>query len=211
MNPGILKKFAQAKIESGYQVYRTRGLDIPELRVYGWNEYDSDLNDSKETKSNWSTRYSMRVGDRVTIIRNSVCPIHGSILHTETVANGDTGELIAYHVSLDDKALNFVEVRLDDSGVVVDIPAENFDDITLGYASTVHKAQGSGYKCVMVVYDDRMQYCAGFNSRNMLYTAITRTKEFCALYGLEYVFQRGLDMILPERNSLLAARILGQI
>lgn len=57
----------------------------------------------------------------------------------------------------------------------------DLDDLDLGYAMTVHSAQGKGYPLVVIIIHSSM-----YNqllTRKMLYTAITRTKEKCIIIG----------------------------
>ena len=59
---------------------------------------------------------------------------------------------------------------------IVNSSQKNIKNIELGYATTVHKTQGSEFKSVIVVMDNNsyiMQNC------ELLYTAITRAKEYC--------------------------------
>jgi exodeoxyribonuclease V alpha subunit len=54
------------------------------------------------------------------------------------------------------------------------------------FAITIHKSQGSEYDCVAVVYPDKaMEENAEqvFLTRELLYTAITRAKKKCLIFG----------------------------
>jgi exodeoxyribonuclease V alpha subunit len=56
----------------------------------------------------------------------------------------------------------------------------DLDKMSLAYAITAHKSQGSGYKNVIVVTPSTHTYM--FNS-NLLYVAFTRAKERCFNIG----------------------------
>jgi exodeoxyribonuclease V alpha subunit len=57
----------------------------------------------------------------------------------------------------------------------------------LAFAITIHKSQGSEYKKVAVVYPDRE---SEFLTRELLYTAITRAKEKCFIFGNKEVLAK---------------------
>ena len=60
-----------------------------------------------------------------------------------------------------------------------EISSDHFKNIKLGYASTVHSAQGKGFDNVIIVLHRQMYF--GLLHRKMLYTAITRTKKKCII------------------------------
>jgi exodeoxyribonuclease V alpha subunit len=54
------------------------------------------------------------------------------------------------------------------------VEGDEFEHLTLAYACTVHKSQGSEYKTVAVMLDHSHSIML---QRNLLYTAVTRAKE----------------------------------
>jgi exodeoxyribonuclease V alpha subunit len=80
-----------------------------------------------------------------------------------------------------------------DDGVLRPLQEDMLDDVVLGYAITVHKAQGSQWPRVIVsVAGDR------FLDRTLLYTAITRAQERVILVGDESLAQ--LAVRRPPRS-----------
>lgn len=68
-----------------------------------------------------------------------------------------------------------------------------------GYAITVHKSQGSEWKKVfLVLHNMHAKMC----SRELLYTAITRAREFCHIICETYTFERGIKSQRIKGNSL---------
>lgn len=57
---------------------------------------------------------------------------------------------------------------------------EDLDQLTLAYAVSVHKSQGSEYPCVLMPITWVMP---ALMSRNLLYTALTRAKRLAVLVG----------------------------
>ena len=133
-----------------------------------------------------------RAGDKVMQLRND---------YDKDVWNGDLG--IIEHVEPEDGKLT---VRFDDRAVSYE--NAELDDLTLAYACTVHKSQGSEYPAVVVV-----MLTAHFVmlTRNLLYTAVTRGKRLVVLVS----DSRAIEVALREerrndRRSRLAERLHGQ-
>jgi exodeoxyribonuclease V alpha subunit len=65
---------------------------------------------------------------------------------------------------------------------------KTFSSLTLpkhemAFAITIHKSQGSEYEAVAVVYPERENEDKAFLTRELLYTAITRAKKECFIFG----------------------------
>jgi exodeoxyribonuclease V alpha subunit len=105
-----------------------------------------------------------RVGDRVMQLRNN---------YDKEVFNGDIGRILAV-----DAAEQAVRVLVDDREVTYDFG--ELDEVTLAYAITVHKSQGSEYPCVLLPLHTAHYVML---QRNLLYTAITRAKRLLVIVG----------------------------
>ena len=91
------------------------------------------------------------------------------------IFNGDMG--IIESINKFNKA---VKIRFDD-GREAHYTYEQMTHITLAYAVTVHKSQGSEFECViMPVYKCAPQLM----TRNLFYTAVTRAKTLVVLVGM---------------------------
>ena len=122
-------------------------------------------------------------GDRVIQIRNN---------YDKEVFNGDIG----YVKEADDN-----EVIVDFDGRLVSYLPHQTDELKLAYAITIHKSQGSEFRCVVVVLTK--QHMMMMN-RSLLYTAITRGKELVVLVGEPYAVQTAVENTEPlKRNTLL--------
>ena len=120
-----------------------------------------------------------RVGDKVMQVRNNYEIIWNRIGGEQGVGayNGDIG--IVESINTRDRSM---VVRMDDKRLVY--PAENLGELEIAYAVTVHKAQGSEYRAVILAV------CEGapmLRTRGVLYTAITRARELLILVGDEDV------------------------
>ena len=99
-----------------------------------------------------------RTGDKVMVIKND---------YIKNVFNGDIGIIKKIH-----HEEQFIEVTFEDRTIRFEL--DELDRLTLAYAISIHKSQGSEYRAVVVVITDEHQYMA---QRHLLYTAVTRGKE----------------------------------
>ncbi len=132
---------------------------------------------------------TFRVGDRVMQLRNN---------YEKDVYNGDVGFVKA--VNADDRSLI---VTFD--GKPVKYGAGDLDELTLAYATTIHKSQGSEYPAVIVLIHTQHYVML---QRNLLYTAITRARKLVLLMGVPYAVDRAIKTnTVRERRTSLAERI----
>jgi len=148
-----------------------------------------------------------REGDKVMQIRNNYDATWElfnergfSIDQGEGVFNGDMGTI---H-EIDDEF--GVTVSFDDGRRIL-YDFSQLEELELAYAVTVHKAQGSEYKVVVIpVYNGPPMLL----TRNLLYTAVTRAKELAVLVGNEDTLQRMIDNNrITHRYTALARRLRG--
>ncbi len=92
----------------------------------------------------------------------------------EGVFNGDIGRIVSVS-----RAEAQLQVQFED-GKVATYTAGDLDQLTLAYAISVHKSQGSEFPIAVVVIS---RYNPIVTSRNLLYTAITRAKKAVVLVG----------------------------
>lgn len=115
------------------------------------------------------------------------------------VYNGDMG--IIYNIDEDDKK---IQVEMED-GRKIEYTLEDLDNLELAYAITIHKSQGSEFKSVIIPLFDGYHL---LQTRNLLYTAITRAKENIILVGDKNVmFNMIKNNTINSRYSNLESRI----
>lgn len=155
--------------------------------------------------------YHARVGSRVVITKNMR-------LEDGTLAvNGDRGILKAWFCPDADDQPEAFRVLLDGRTEPVWIRADDFEDecsggiaMSLGYATTVHKAQGCEFDHVMLLLDYRTaRYNPGFANRNLLYTAVTRARRNLIIFGSKAGFDNMAATQRPYRWSLMGQRVAG--
>ena len=133
--------------------------------------------------------YIYRQGDRVMQQRNN---------YDKDVFNGDLGYI--REVDTEDRMLT-----VDFDGKKVEYDVTELDELTLAYATTIHKAQGSEYP--IVVMPVLMTHFVMLQ-RNLIYTGITRAKKICVLIGamkaLAYAVR---NVSVLKRNTSLRERL----
>mgnify|MGYP000519293917 FL=1 len=133
--------------------------------------------------------YTYRQGDRVMQLCNN---------YAKDVFNGDLGYI--REVDTEGRTL-----KVDFDGKWVEYDVTELDELTLAYATTIHKAQGSEYP--IVVMPVLMTHFVMLQ-RNLIYTGITRAKKICVLIGamkaLAYAVR---NVSVLKRNTSLRERL----
>lgn len=130
-----------------------------------------------------------RSGDKIMHLKNN---------YAKEVFNGDIG--VISEIDLFKKRLS---VHYDDR--LVDYENEEFEDLALAYAISVHKSQGSEYPAVVIPL---MPQHHPLLQRNLLYTAITRGKKLVIIVGTRQALDTAIKNDKPgNRLSLLSQRL----
>lgn len=138
-----------------------------------------------------------KLHDKVMQVRNNYdLKAINHTLSDDGVYNGDIGMII--DIDTNEESL---EVEFDD-GKIVKYKKEDIKDLDLSYAITVHKSQGSEFKCVII---PMMQVAPMLLTRNLLYTGITRAKKLVILLGDKAYIKKMVDNNRSnDRNSNLS-------
>lgn len=132
-----------------------------------------------------------RVGEKVMQKHND---------YEKGVFNGDIGEIFAIQKDM-------VYVRYPEQDVKYE--GQEVDEITLAYAITVHKSQGSEYHTVIMVL---VNSHAIMLQRNLFYTAVTRAKRKVILVGSKRAVQTAVqNQRTSRRFTLLIPRLQGEL
>ena len=133
--------------------------------------------------------YTYKEGDRVMQLRNN---------YDKDVYNGDLGYVRS--VDMEERTLT-----VDFDGQMVEYEASELDELTLAYATTIHKSQGSEYP--IVVMPVLMTHYVMLQ-RNLIYTGITRAKKICVLVGQTKALAYAIhNMKVLKRNTRLKERL----
>lgn len=96
-------------------------------------------------------------------------------------------------------------LMVDFDGTLVEYEVSELDELTLAYATTIHKSQGSEYP--IVVMPVLMNHYVMLQ-RNLIYTGITRAKKICVLIGSTKALAYAIhNMTVLKRNTKLKERL----
>lgn len=107
--------------------------------------------------------WAYRIGDKVMQVRNN---------YDKNVFNGDIGRITAIDIKNERLTVRFE--------TAVDYDFNELDDIVPAYAISVHKSQGSEFRCVVMPVTTQHFIML---KRNLLYTGVTRSKDLAVLIG----------------------------
>ena len=135
----------------------------------------------------------LRIGDRVMQLKND---------YNREVFNGDLGIVRAI-----DKMEKEVTIDFDDREVVYDFA--DLNEITLAWATSIHKSQGSEYPVVILpLYTQHYVML----SRNLFYTGLTRAKKLALIVGSEKAIAIAVKQVKQQlRYTRLRERLEGRI
>ena len=134
--------------------------------------------------------FKYREGDKVMQISNN---------YDKEVFNGDIGHV--KEVNMEERSLIVIfegrEVEYEDS---------ELDELTLAYATTIHKSQGSEYPVVVIPL---LMTHYVMLQRNLIYTGITRAKKICIIVGSTKALAYSVhNMVVLKRNTKLKERLM---
>ena len=145
---------------------------------------------NKETESIVRENKYFKKNDKVLQLKND------NILD---IMNGDTGVIL--DITKDDEK-DVLIIKFDDR--VVTYKARDFDNLSLAYAMSIHKSQGSEFDNVI------LPILPNYNimlKRKLIYTAITRAKKKLIILGDLKTLDNAIHQLDLERQTTLAYRI----
>ena len=134
----------------------------------------------------------LKINDRIFKLHDKVMQVRNNydlraqnyVTNDDGVYNGDIG--IITKIDTNEESL---EVQFDD-GKIVKYKKDDIKDLDLSYAITVHKSQGSEFKCVII---PMMQVAPMLLNRNLFYTGVTRAKNLVVLLGDKRYVKKMVD------------------
>jgi exodeoxyribonuclease V alpha subunit len=136
---------------------------------------------------------TLRVRDKVMQLRNN---------YDKGVFNGDLGRIVS--IDRDDG-----KIRVDYDERVVEYESDEWDEISLAYATSIHKSQGSEYP-VVVLPLHTSHYIMLY--RSILYTAVTRGKNLVIVVGSHKALAMAIRNVRVEiRNTGLKEKLVAAL
>ncbi len=133
-----------------------------------------------------------RIGDKVLQLVNNP---------EQNVYNGEIGKVVG--ITLGEKG-HGDSLTLDFDGNELQYDRADWTKITLAYATSIHKAQGSEFDMVILPLTLQSRRML---KRNLVYTAITRAKQFLILVGEPSAFSLAATTLAANRQTGLVAQL----
>lgn len=146
------------------------------------------LNESLQRVLNAGNKPQFKIGERVFKAGDRVMQTKNN--YDKNVFNGDMGRIA--RINANDKTF---KVNFD--GKSVEYEFSDCDELTLSYAVTVHKSQGSEFPVVIVPVLTQHYVML---QRNLIYTAVTRAKKLLVMIG------NGKALAIAVRNYQIEPR-----
>lgn len=137
-------------------------------------------NENKNRKELTFGDVKYRIGDKVLQLVNQP---------EQHVFNGDIGEIISiFYAKENTEKQDMIIISFD--GTEVTYTRQDFNQFTHAFCCSIHKSQGSEFPIVILPV---VKSYYRMLRRNLLYTAITRSKQFLILCGEEEAFRLGVE------------------
>jgi len=118
--------------------------------------------------------------------------------YEKEVFNGDQGIIVDFNI---EKKSMFVDFE----NRIVEYNTDEIDELTLSYAISIHKSQGSEYEVTVLIL---LPTHSIMLNREIFYTAVTRAKKKILLISDENTIQRAINNSLPsQRKTMLPVRL----
>lgn len=174
---------------------------VTALNAYFQKNLNPFINDADNTFPGFNEKFA-----KTDIVMNT------ANMATEGIYNGDVGKvagLVSEKPAEDEEPINKLLVKFDINGTHKSYVYDYLEssNLTLAYAMTIHKSQGSEYPVVIVPMTSSFRF---MYARNLLYTAITRAKQVVYLVGSKQAFADCAAHIGTNRKTLLVERFVEQ-
>ncbi|OCA91211.1 hypothetical protein A8F94_04950 [Bacillus sp. FJAT-27225] len=182
----VVEKVAENARKKGYHVRDIQVLapmykgpaGIDRLNVILQELFNPNSDGKRKELAFGDVKY--RIGDKVLQLVNQP---------EQNVFNGDIGEIVSiFYAKENTEKQDMAIVSFD--GIEVTYTRQELNQITHAYCTSVHKAQGSEFPIVILPIA-RSYY--RMLRRNLIYTAITRSRQFLILCGEEEAFRLGVE------------------
>lgn len=194
----IVNSIIKEEIKNGYDLI----TDIEVLAPIYKTEAGID-NLNRAISNHFNQDYSFEIKRNENLFRENDKVIYLVNSKEYELMNGDIGVIIdkTYGISSGKEKELYI---IDFDNKMKKLSLNDFDDLRLAYATSIHKAQGSEYPIVILVLNDNFK---GMLKRKLLYTAISRAKVRLYIVGDIKMLYYGLDFMEQERQTSLLERI----
>ncbi len=134
--------------------------------------------------------YTFREGDKVIqlVNRSDKGVMNGDIGYIKSIEKFDTSYKVKVSFDIGD----------------VEYESDELTDLKLAYAISIHKSQGSEFSCAIVPFSQEYRYML---RRKLIYTAVTRAKDYLIMLGSIEALSIGVEGIEERRKTKLLEKI----
>lgn len=195
----FVSKIASKAIKEGYDLYDFQVLAPMYQGVAGIDAINETLQQilnpsSPDKREVRIYQHIFREGDKVLQLKNRP---------DDNVFNGDIGQIIEIEKK---DGFQYTQDRIivDFEGDIVAYTSQDFGQLTLAYCMSIHKAQGSEFKIVvMPVVKSHLRMLR----KNLIYTGMTRAKQALFLLGDREAFRMGISRDEARRQTTLTQKM----
>lgn len=195
----LTKKIVEKALAEGYLNTEIQVLAPMYQGIAGIDALNSMLQDVINPKTEF--HHEIRIGQKVYREGDKILQLKNRV--DDNVFNGDIGILV--EIRFKDRIETMEDtIVVDYDGNFVEYTPADFNSFTLAYCTSIHKAQGSEFKIVImpVLFDYHIML-----QKKLLYTGITRAKQSLFILGEKRAFYRGISNTLQkERQTYLVHR-----
>lgn len=201
----VVRQIVQAAVRKGYTKRDIQVLAPMYRGPAGIDQLNTLLQEILNPPEEKRVR-EIKYGDRVYRVGDKVLQLVNQ--PEKNIFNGDIGEIVAiFYAKENEEQEDQMVVSFD--GIEVTIGKKDLNQITHAYCLSIHKSQGSEFP-VVVLPIVRGYY--RMLRRNLIYTAVTRSKEKLILCGERDAFITAVNRSGErERNTTLKDRLIASI
>jgi len=203
--PDVVAQIIKSALKKGFSIYDVQVLAPMYRGDAGIDNLNKMIQELVNPKKNAKTK-EMAFGDTVYRIGDKVLQLVNQ--PQSNVFNGDMGEVIAIFRAKETTD-NVDQLIVSFDGNEVTYARGDLSQLTLAYCCSIHKSQGSEFP--MVIMPVVRSYYKMLR-KNLLYTGLTRAKDFLILCGEPDTFVRGIQNIADvSRRTTLVGRLNGTL
>ena len=192
----VVKQVITHASDKGFELMETQVL----APMYRGTAGINSLNDTIQNVLNPNPQNEVTIKDHLYRIGDKVLQLVNS--PEQNVFNGDIGVITGIEKKKGQTQPTKIVVDFDETQVIYD--RSNWHQFTLAYCTSIHKAQGSEFKLVILPLVRRYSKML---KRNLLYTAVTRASDFLIMVGDPVAYQMCVENNSVNRKTTLVQRL----
>ena len=195
----LITRLVSGAIDQGYSIIEDIQILIPQykgdLGIDEVNKLIQEMYIENRLISVKNGDVEYFVGDKVIQLDNDT---------TKDIMNGDIG--VVKEILFDSNQKPTIKVEFD--GILVSYTKLELDQLNLAYAISIHKSQGSEYPIVIIPI---VRNYIHMLRKELLYTAITRSKNFLFILGDVDLMIYAANRLTNPRQSTLEYRLTNEV